>query len=162
MPESALRNPLAPGMGRGQFAQPCTLVIFGGGGDLTRRKLLPALYNLALDGVLPTNFAVLGFALNEMDDQSYRAFARSGVEEFSRRAIDEGLWHDFERSLFYLPGSFDDPASFEALKKKLEEIEPKFGIPCNRVYYLAIPPAVIGLCVERLDAAGLAHRDGEG
>ena len=92
----------------------------------------------------------------------YRAFARSGVEEFSRRPIDEGLWHDFERSLFYLPGSFDDPASFEALKRKLDEIEPKFGIPGNRVYYLAIPPAVIGLCVERLDAAGLVHRDGEG
>ncbi|MEJ7639058.1 MAG: glucose-6-phosphate dehydrogenase [Singulisphaera sp.] len=162
MPESALRNPLAPGVGQGQFAQPCTLVIFGGGGDLARRKLLPALYNLALDGVLPTNLAVLGFALNEMDDPSYRAFARSGVEEFSRRSIEEGPWQDFERSLFYLTGSFDDPASFEALKRKLDEIEPKFGIPGNRVYYLAIPPSVIGLCVERLDAAGLVHRDGEG
>src|SRR5918997_2174496 len=120
MPESSLSNPLASGVGQGQFAQPCTLVIFGGAGDLTRRKLLPALYNLALDGVLPTNFAVLGFALNEMDDQSYRVFARSGVEEFSRRAIDEGLWPGFERALFYLPGSFDDPASFEALKRRLD------------------------------------------
>src|SRR5829696_1727825 len=122
MPESALPNPLASGVGQGQFAQPCTLVIFGGGGDLTRRKLLPALYNLALDGVLPTNFAVLGFALNELDDPSYRAFARSGIEEFSRRPIDEEHWPAFERALFYLPGSFDDPASFEALKGRLAEI----------------------------------------
>ena len=81
-------NPLTAGMQETLFPQPCTLVIFGGGGDLSKRKLLPAIYNLSLDGVLPTNFAVVGFAMNDQSDESYRNFAREGIEKFSRRPVD--------------------------------------------------------------------------
>ena len=155
-------NPLTIGTDSLSLAKPCTLIIFGGSGDLSRRKLLPALYNLALDGVLPTNFAVVGFAINDFTDESYRAFAREGIEKFSRRPIEQEHWADYERTLFYVPGKFDDPQSYEALKQKLEEIEPRFGIPGNRVIYLSIPPSLIGLCVEHLEAAGLVTPEGQG
>ncbi|MDX2503117.1 MAG: glucose-6-phosphate dehydrogenase [Gammaproteobacteria bacterium] len=157
MPEASSQNPLTAGLKEDQFPQPCTLVIFGGGGDLSRRKLLPAVYNQVLDGSLPANFAVLGIALEELDDIAFREFARKGVESFSRQALDEQHWPDFERMLHYQQGSFDDPQTYVRLKQRLEEIEPSFGIPGNRVFYLAIPPALIETCVENLNAAGLVQ-----
>jgi glucose-6-phosphate 1-dehydrogenase len=162
MPESTPPNPLAAGLSQSLSPQPCTLLIFGGSGELARRKLLPALYNLALDGVLPTNFAVMGFALDPLDDARYRAFARAGVEKFSRRPVDDEHWPDLERSVFFVSGSFDDPAAYAALKRRLDEIEPKFGIPGNRIFYLAVPPSLIGLCAENLSGAGLVNSPGQG
>jgi len=144
------------------MAQPCTLVIFGGAGDLSRRKLLPALYNLALDGALPTNFAVVGFSMNDFNDESYRAFAREGVERFSRRPVDQEHWPDYERTLFYVPGRFDDPQAYEALKQKLAEVEPRFGIPGNRVIYLSIPPSQFPTVVRQLKRSGLSDSGGHG
>ena len=137
--------------------QPCTLVIFGGSGDLSHRKLLPAIYNLALDGVLPTNFAVVGFAIDDLDDAKFRAFAKTGIEKFSRRPIVPEHWADYERSLFYVKGSFSDPQAFERLKQRLTEIEPAAGIPGNRVFYLSIPPSLIDMSVTQLQAAGLVR-----
>lgn len=162
MADEQAKNPLTVGTDSLSTARPCTLVIFGGSGDLSRRKLLPALYNLALDGVLPTNFAVVAFAINDFDDDRYRAFAREGVEKYSRRPADPAIWADYERSLFYVPGKFDDPHAYETLKKKLEEVESRFGIPGNRVIYLSIPPSLIGTCVEHLQAAGLVSPEGQG
>ncbi|MBV8676956.1 MAG: glucose-6-phosphate dehydrogenase [Planctomycetaceae bacterium] len=162
MSQTSTQNPLTVDVGEVATAQPCTLVIFGGSGDLSHRKLLPALYNLALDGVLPTNFAVLGFAMDDYDDERYRAFAHDGVAKFSRRPIDEQHWLDFQRALFYVRGRFDDGAAFQGLKRRLEEIEPKFGIPGNRIFYLAVPPSLIRVCVQQLHAAGLVNREGEG
>jgi glucose-6-phosphate 1-dehydrogenase len=150
-----IENPLIAGKNMTHVPQPCTLVIFGGGGDLSRRKLLPAVYNQALDGELPANFAVLGFAMEAMDDVSYREFAKVGVEKFSRQALDAHHWPDFERCLHYQQGSFTNPEAYQQLKKRLEEIETTFGIPGNRVFYLAIPPALIETCVTQLNAAGL-------
>jgi len=140
MIQSTDTNPLSSGSPDSLFPQPCTLVIFGGAGDLSRRKLLPAIYNLGIDGVLPTNFAVLGFSLDDLDDRSYRDFARSGVEEFSRQSMTEQQWSDYERTIFYQRGTFDDPECYEALKRRLEAVEPLRGIPGNRVFYLAVPP----------------------
>src|SRR5262249_7128005 len=149
-------NPLTAGQAQDTlFPQPCTLVIFGGSGDLSRRKLLPAIYNLSLDGVLPTNFAVVGFAMNEHTDESYRAFAREGIEKFSRRPLDPGHWDDFAKSIFYVKGSFDDAAAFGKLKERAAQLEPGFGIPGSHVYYLAIPPSLIDLVVTQLHNAGM-------
>jgi glucose-6-phosphate 1-dehydrogenase len=155
MNESSRDNPLAFGLSEPTLPQPCTLVIFGGAGDLSRRKLLTAVYNLGVDGVLPTNFAVVGFSIEELNDQEYRSFARSGVENFSRQALDEQQWSDYERSLFYQQGAFDDPDAYQKLKQRLEEIEPQFGIPGNRVFYFAIPPKFISTCASQLKQAGL-------
>jgi glucose-6-phosphate 1-dehydrogenase len=136
-------------------AQPCSLVIFGGSGDLARRKLLPALYNLALDGALPQSFAVVGVGRREMGDDAFRAFARAGVEKHSRRALEAPAWGDFERRLFYHRGGVDEPESYQRLARHLEEIEPELGIPGNRIFYLSIPPSSFATCVEQLEAAGL-------
>jgi glucose-6-phosphate 1-dehydrogenase len=160
--ETQTLNPLTVGTDASTAAAPCTLVIFGGSGDLARRKLLPAIYNLALDGVLPTNFAVVAFALNDLDDERYRQFAREGVEKFSRRPPDPEHWADYEKTLFYVRGKFDDPASYDALKQKLDEVEPRFGIPGNRVIYLAIPPSLIGTSVAHLREAGMIAPEGQG
>jgi glucose-6-phosphate 1-dehydrogenase len=153
-------NPLTPELTDSMYPQPCTLVIFGGSGDLSRRKLLPAIYNLSLDGVLPTNFAVVGFAMNEFTDESYRAFAREGIEKFSRRALDPGHWADFEKMLYYVRGSFDDRTAFSKLRERLEQLEPGFGIPGNHVFYLAIPPSLIDQVANQLQAVGLVTAAG--
>src|SRR5271154_2439754 len=96
------------GAARSLMPQPCQLVIFGAAGDLSWRKLLPAVYNLNADGVLPSNFAVVGFGLgSEGDpDEWIRARARDGIQRFSRQTLDEGHWADFSRALFYVSGSF--------------------------------------------------------
>ncbi|MEZ5451503.1 MAG: glucose-6-phosphate dehydrogenase [Thiothrix sp.] len=157
MIETPVSNPLLAGLQEDQLAQPCILVIFGGGGDLSKRKLIPAIYNQSLDGGLPASFALLGLALQEMDDQSYRQFAREGIESFSRQPLDEQHWPDFERLLHYEPGSFTDPQTYQRLKQRLEEIDQTFGIPGNRVFYLAIPPSLIETCVQNLNDAGLVY-----
>jgi glucose-6-phosphate 1-dehydrogenase len=133
---SPTENPLAIGLGKTLAPQPCALVIFGGAGDLARRKLLPALYNLRLDGVLPANFAVVGFARTEHTDESYRTLARESVEKYSRRSIDEAQWTDFERGVFYVRGKFDDAAGYAALQQRLTDIDRQCGISGSRVYYL--------------------------
>jgi glucose-6-phosphate 1-dehydrogenase len=148
-------NPLAVGFEGGVLAEPCTLVILGAAGDLTRRKLLPALWNLALDGMLPASFAVVGFSRRELSDEAFRASARDGVERFSRRLPDAGAWEDFERTLFYVCGSFDDAEAYRALRSRLEATEASLGIPGSRIFYLSIPPSKITTCVEHLRAAGL-------
>jgi glucose-6-phosphate 1-dehydrogenase len=150
-------NPLIAGLGENLIPQPCTLIIFGGSGDLSHRKLLPAIYNLALDGVLPTNIAVVGFARNEFDDASFRDYAKDGIQKFSRQPLDEVHWPHYQKSIYYVKGSFDDPAAYAALKKRLDEIEPAHGIPQNRIFYLSIPPSLIQTCVQQLKAAGLVE-----
>jgi glucose-6-phosphate 1-dehydrogenase len=138
MHETASHHPLTVGLLDSLIPQPCTLVILGAGGDLSRRKLLPAVYNLALDAVLPTNFAVLGFSADDMSDEAFRAFARGGIERHSRRPPDTVHWPDYERALFYVQGSFQDLGAYGRLKEQLEAIEPMFGIPGNRIFYLAV------------------------
>ena len=127
MLETASHDPLTVGLAETR-AQPCSLVILGGGGDLAKRYLLPAVYNLALDGVLPTSFVVLGFGRRELSDEDYRAFAQEGIEQYSRRPLDAKCWADYERSLFFLTGLFDEPQAFVRLKQRLEEIEPDCAI----------------------------------
>jgi glucose-6-phosphate 1-dehydrogenase len=152
---------------RAQMPQPCQLVIFGAPGDLSWRKLLPAVYNLNIDGVLPAHFAVVGFGLpaegavaGDADDY-LRSRARDGIERFSRQALDEGHFADYARALFFVPGSFSDTRAYAQLKARLEALDGQFGIPGSRVYYLAVPPQVVGTCVAHLKEAGMIHSPGE-
>jgi glucose-6-phosphate 1-dehydrogenase len=149
-------NPLIQGTPH-LLPQPCVLVIFGAAGDLSWRKLLPALYNLNVDGVLPSNFAVVGFGIgSEGDpDEWIRNRAQDGTRRFSRRPPDGAHWADFARALFYVPGSFNDLRAYNQLKARLESVYQQFGVPASRVYYLAVPPQVVGPCVEHLKNAGL-------
>ena len=156
MAEAEDRNIRTLSLGR-TTPEPNTLVIFGAAGDLTRRKLLPAVWNLKLDGLLPENFAVVGFTRRDWDDQAFRAGAKEAVAKYSRRKLDEAKWPEFEKGLFHSKGAFDDPEAYAELKRKLDEIDRERGIPGNRVYYLSIPPSTIATCVDQLQNAGLVE-----
>ena len=148
---------------RSLVPQPCQLVIFGAAGDLSWRKLLPAVYNLNVDGSLPSHFAVTGFGLPAEGtitgdpDEYLRNRARGGIERFSRQALDESHWADFARSLFFVPGSFNDARAYQQLKARMEAIDQQFSIPGSRVFYLAVPPSLVGICVAQLKGAGLVR-----
>src|SRR5262249_33827019 len=140
--------------------EPCTLVIFGGSGDLARRRLIPALYNLLLDGLLPANFAVLGLGRKSMTGQEVRASAPQCITAHSRQALAEPVWNQFADHLFYLSGDNEDPTTYRNLKSKADAIERQFQIPGNRIYYLSIPPSSFNAVCEGLEKAGLATRNG--
>ena len=152
-------NPLTVGTPRSLLPQPCILVIFGAAGDLSWRKLLPAVYNVNVDGLLPSSFAVVGFGVGSEGDPDawIRARARDGIDHFSRQKIDENHWADYERSLFYVEGRFDDPAAYARLKARLDEVDVQFGIPGSRIFYMSIPPQLIETSVNQLQAAAMVH-----
>ncbi|MDO8434409.1 MAG: glucose-6-phosphate dehydrogenase [Candidatus Binatus sp.] len=141
---------------RTQPAPTCTVVIFGASGDLAKRKLIPALYNLVHcgQGAMPAKSAVLGFARRELSLDQFHASARDWTNRFSRLKVEEGCWQSFVDGLDYLAG-LDQPDGFDKLKAKLESIEKARGILANRVYYLSIPPDAIRDSVARLKQAGL-------
>src|ERR1039457_6005334 len=143
---------------RAQPAPPCTVVIFGESGDLAKRKLIPALYNLVAcgQGMMPAKSSVLGFARREMSLDQFRKSAHDWTTRFSRLKVDEACWATFAGGLYYLCGLVH-PDGFAILKAKLESIEKARGLPPNRVYYLAPPPEAIGESVERLAHAGLIN-----
>jgi glucose-6-phosphate 1-dehydrogenase len=151
-------NPFRIGLETERAAAPCVFVIFGASGDLTRRKLLPALYNLAVSRLLPPGMSIVGFALNEMTDDEFRTTMREAVGQFSRRKpIDETVWNDFASRLYYVGGKFEDEANFAKLGKRLEELDGTNGTRKNRIYYLAIPPSAFRLVNDNLAKAGLVH-----
>ena len=128
-------NPLRDGLIKERVPGPQVMVIFGASGDLTRRKLLPALYTIARERLLPSPFAVVGFARRPKSDDDFRGEMREGCDSYARRRpVDDTLWSSFAEGIFYQQGSFDDPAAFTALKTRLEEIDAKLGIPANRLF----------------------------
>ena len=137
------------------------MVIFGASGDLAKRKLIPALYNLRACGkeVAEHEFAVLGFARRSMTLEEFRESARVAAARFSRLELDQKCWSEFAADLDYLPG-LDAADGFRNLKRRLEQIEAARGTPANRIYYLSIPPEAVTDCVERLDTAGLIAKPG--
>ena len=161
-PLELVPNPLREGLQEERIPEPATMVIFGASGDLTKRKLLPALYSLARDRLLPARFAVVGYARKPIADDAFRDDMRKGCDEFARRRpVDAELWDTFASHIFYQEGSYDDPAAYAALKKRLEEIEAQLGLPGNRVFYLSIPPSSFATVVKQLGAAGLTPNDGD-
>ena len=135
---------------------PCTVVIFGGSGDLARRRLIPALYNLLLDGLLPPTYAVIGLGRKPMSDEAYRATLREGVVKFSRQALDDQKWAAFSQHIYYLAGENESQDTYATLKLRAESIERQSGLPGNRIFYLSIPPSSFAAVCEGLAGAGLA------
>jgi len=132
-----------------------TLVVFGGSGDLARRKLLPALYDLAYEGLLPERYAIVGSGGSRLDDADFRERARVGVEEFSRHRIDEGRWQAFASALFYVPAPLDDAAAFGSLRERLVALDAELGAGGRRLFYCATPPSAFPTIVRRIGDAGL-------
>src|SRR4051812_37810709 len=133
---------------------PCIIVIFGANGDLTKRKLLPALYRLAYERRIPPNFAVIGNSRTEMSDDDFRAKMRESVEKFLENSpFDEALWNDFEKNLFYLAGDITKPEMFEALKKRLEDIDGTHQTEGNVLFYLSTQPSYYATLAENIGKA---------
>jgi glucose-6-phosphate 1-dehydrogenase len=143
--------------GRHSVVEPCSLVIFGASGDLTRRKLMPAIYNLLLDGMLPPHFAVVGTSRKDLRHEEFRTGMREGVEKYSRRPLDPSTWSAFEPRLFYHRGSITEAATYAGLKALLEQIEGDQHLPGHRIFYLAVPPDAFAPISQGLQRAGLAY-----
>lgn len=142
-------------------ASPAVLVIFGATGDLTHRKLVPALYNLSKDGLLPSHFACVGFARRDKSDEEFRNEMKEGVNQFSRnKPADPELWNNFSEHLFYHRSEFDNDEGYQTLKTLLEELDKKFETRGNRIFYLSVPPSYFPMIVEKLSKFGLIYEQG--
>src|SRR5262249_29764082 len=118
---------------------PCTIVLFGASGDLTKRLLIPTLYNLACDGLLPERFAVIGFARDELSTEEFRTRMSAAIEQFNtRKGVDAAVWGHIVERLYYLQGDFADPAAYRRLTEKLAEVQPRHGTGGNILFYFAV------------------------
>ena len=146
-------NPLREGLEQERVPDASCLVIFGASGDLTQRKLIPALYSLAHDGLLPAGQTIIGFARPDYSDEAFRMAMREACDKFARvRPVDSAVWDNFAQGLFYVKGNFDDPEAYNRLKKKLGECDRTRGTGGRRIYYLAVPPNFFPVISDLLGA----------
>jgi glucose-6-phosphate 1-dehydrogenase len=156
-----LENPLVEGLER-LPVHPTSLVIFGATGDLSKRKLLPAIYNLAHEGALPERFNLVGTARSAMSDEQFREMAARAIREFTRRPPDEQVLERLLESACYIPGAVDEEALYGALQGVLAEFEEEAGRRLNRCFYLATAPRFFPVIVRQLGSYGLQrHEDAE-
>jgi glucose-6-phosphate 1-dehydrogenase len=135
---------------------PVTLVIFGASGDLTHRKLIPALFDLSESGLLAPNFTVVGFGRSPLSDDDFRTSLYEGARMFSRHTpISAATWRKFSQALHYQPGHFDDPASYRRLGQRLDDIDRAHATQGNRLFYLATPPDLFPVIIGQLGESGL-------
>ena len=135
--------------------EPGIIVIFGASGDLTKRKLIPALYDLAASRRLPMEFAVVGLSRTEMSHEDFREKLREGVEEQRSNNFSEEVWDTFSKGIFYLPGDSKDPDTYQGLKEFLQELDGERETEGNRVFYLSSSPSLFPTIVEQLGEAGM-------
>ena len=150
-------NPLREGLRHERIAEPCTMIICGATGDLTERKLAPALYNCFLDGFLPPEFTGVGFARRDWTDDQFRDHLLAGINKYSRnRPVKPEIWETIAATIEYQRGDFNDPAAYAELAKRLDRIDRDRGTAGNRLFYLAVPPSLYPEIVSHLHHAGLA------
>jgi glucose-6-phosphate 1-dehydrogenase len=147
---ATVENPLLEGLRLTRTPEPCALVIFGASGDLTRRKLFPALYSLAYRRLLPEQFAVVGVARSAMTDDEFRERMQAGVKQFGRDEYREDVWNPFAAGIRYVSTEFASDEGEDQVTATLSELDKERGTRGNRVYYLAIPPDVIATLVREL------------
>ncbi len=156
MTTQSMENPFADSLRNLLAVDPCVVVIFGATGDLTHRKLVPALYNLAVDNLLPSKFHFVGFARREYSNEEFAKSLHQSVSKHSRRTpLDENVWREFARKSSYLGSSFDDPKGYAQLGELLNRLDQEAGTRLNRVFYLATAPEQFQTIAEQLGAAGL-------
>src|SRR6266480_4435777 len=153
--EQQQTNPLREGLSTRAVPQPCSIVIFGATGDLTHRKLIPALYNLAANGELPPAVAIIGFARRPKSDDDFRKEMEEAVREFSRQAVRDEIWKTFSQSLFYHQSEFGDEPGYKSLGERLDKIDNERGTRGNRLFYFAAGPDQFEIILKNLKAAGL-------
>lgn len=145
-----------------RIAGPSSLIIFGVTGDLSRKKLMPAVYDLANRGLLPPGFALVGFARRDWADQDFAQVVHDAVKEHSRTPFVEEVWAQLAQGIRFVQGEFDDNAAFEQLKVTLDELDRTRGTMGNHAFYLSIPPKSFPQVTEQLRRSGLADQvDGQ-
>lgn len=150
-----LENPLRIGLQQDRIPEPQILVIFGGTGDLTQRKIVPALYKMKMERKLPPELTIVGVARRDWSDDFFREHMREGVEEFGGGIGSDRLWEDFAKGLFYLPGDIDKPDDYIKLKEFLVGLDEQRGTRGNRVFYLSVAPRFFGEAAQQLGRAGM-------
>src|SRR5437867_658185 len=148
-------NPLREGLSARPVPQPCTIVIFGATGDLTHRKLIPALYNLAADGELPPAVAIIGFARRPKSDDDFRKEMEVATLKFAGQPVRDEIWKTFSQALFHHQSQFGDEAGYKSLAERLEKIDNERGTRGNRLFYFAAGPDQFETILKNLKAAGL-------
>jgi glucose-6-phosphate 1-dehydrogenase len=153
-----LQNPLREGLRLQRTSESCALVIFGASGDLTKRKLVPALYNLDREQLLPSSISIVGMARRPIPSDEFRNQMREGVNAFSRmRPVDPAIWDNFGKHIEYFQGNFDDPDAYRRLGALLDRLDAERGTAGNRLFYLATAPDYFPIILEQLGAAKLNH-----
>ena len=142
--------------------EPGIIVIFGASGDLTARKLVPALYDLAAQRRLPMEFAVVGISRTQMSHEDYRERLRGALEKHRSGQVSEDVWESFSKGIFYLPGDSKKPETYEELKGFLNKLDAKRGTEGNRIFYLSSSPSLFSTIVERLGEAGMSEEEDGG
>src|SRR5213082_1517892 len=151
-------NPLRGGLRAETIPEPCAVVIFGASGDLAHRKLVPALYNLAVGAHLPAAFGIVAVSKTPYAHEEFAGEMREAVGRFSRtRPVDPEIWQDFAAGIRYVPGSFDDPDTFARLRTQLDELDRTRSTRGNRLYYFATPPSAFPTLLHQLKVAGLIN-----
>ncbi|HTA68156.1 MAG TPA: glucose-6-phosphate dehydrogenase [Bryobacteraceae bacterium] len=145
--------------GPGRPGDPCIMVIFGASGDLTKRKLIPALYNLAKDNLLSKEFALVGIARNELTSEQFRDMIGKEIGEYATTKVDPDLWHWLARRIYYLAGDFDNADAYDKLRDLLSQIDKEHGTRGNYFYYLATAPSFFAPIVKQLGASGLVTEE---
>ena len=154
----AYTNPLRDPQDRRlpRIAGPCGMVLFGVTGDLSRKKIMPAIYDLANRGLLPPGFSLVGFARRDWADQDFAQIVHDAVKEHARTPFREEVWKQLSEGFRFVPGNFDDDDAFEQLRRTVEELDQLRGTGGNMAFYLAIPPSFFGAVVDQLKKHGLA------
>ncbi|MFM7541746.1 MAG: glucose-6-phosphate dehydrogenase [Planctomycetota bacterium] len=143
-----------------RLADPCIMVIFGASGDLTKRLLMPALFNLYCGGLLSPNFAIIGIAFDNLDTDSFRKKMSEDIRKFNtRKVFDENQWNSFVQKLHYTQGDFSDPAAYKRLASLISTTQEKFATGGNILFYMATPPSVFELVSSNLQSSGIKDSD---
>ncbi len=140
-------------------ADPAVMVIVGASGDLTRRKLIPAVYNLRRDGMMPEHFAIVGVARRPLSDAAFRESMTADLKEFAGEPIDGDLWRAIAERLYYVQGDLNDPATYQRIDDRLPTIARDAGTGGNVLFYLATPPSEFGTVVQHLGDLGLTREE---
>ena len=159
MPETLQQNVLRDEQRLPAVPDPGVVVIFGASGDLTARKLIPALYDLAQGRRLPMEFAVVGISRTPMSHDEFRQKLRKGLDEQRAGSVSEDVWESFSKGLFYLAGDSKEPETYEELKDFLKQLDEERGTGGNRIYYLSSSPSLFPTIVERLGEAGMSQEE---
>lgn len=156
---TAWKNPLRDprDLRLARIAGPCSLVIFGITGDLARKKLMPAVYDLADRGLLPPGFGLTGFARRDWTDEHFVNFVRENIQQHCRTPFRESTWINLAKGIRFVRGTFDDASAFERLSKTVSELDRDLGTRGNHAFYMSVPPSSFPVVAQQLAASGLSH-----